>query len=271
MKNKEIAEKWYKKLDFPKEMDPAFRKALESADIPDGLSAENAPPLTNLGTLGAVWSLYFAENMELEYKKHGIEFRFENDIQRLRNRILRYFERTGDLDIGDLTWERHYLMAREFRIGRLVFTLGKSPVDIPERNLYTDDPVLQIHVPGAEPLIYEDCKKSIADANDFVKLHFPDFKYKYFTCLSWLLDDSIKDLLGEGSNILKFGTLFDKVRINRSDNIIRFVFGGGATRETLKETEPKNRFQRELKEAALNGRDFYDVRGLIDPTKISSI
>ena len=37
MTNKEIAEKWYKKLDFPKEMDSAFRKALESADIPEFL------------------------------------------------------------------------------------------------------------------------------------------------------------------------------------------------------------------------------------------
>ena len=83
-----------------------------------------------------------------------------------------------------------------------------------------------------------------------------------------MLDNSIADLLGEGSNVLKCGPLFEKVSANPSDNIIRFVFGGGATRESLTGIEPKNRFQRELKEAALAGRVFYDVRGVIDASLV---
>ena len=134
MTNKEIAEKWYKRLAFPKEMDAAFQDALENADIPDGLSAENTPSLANLGTAGTVWALYFLENMEREYNRRGLEFRFEGDIQRIKGRILGCFNRTKDLDIGDLTWERCYLMAREFKIGILTFSLGKSPTDIPEKN-----------------------------------------------------------------------------------------------------------------------------------------
>ena len=264
MTNKQIAEKWYKKLDFPKEMQSSFRTALDNADIPEGLSAQNAPYLADLGTTSVVWALYFLENMEAEYEKRGIRFRFGEDIQRIRSRILNTFNKTGGLDIGDLTWDRRYFMAREFKLGILTFTLGRSPLDIPERNLLEGDPVLQIHVHGKDPLLYDECVKSLALAKEFVKVHFPDFKYKYFTCLSWLLDDSIADLLGEGSNILKFGTLFDKVRKHESDNILRFVFGG-TTRATLPGVEPKNRFQRELKTAALAGRTFYDVRGLIDP------
>ena len=268
MTNREIAEKWYGRLNFPKEMDRTFREALDNADIPEGLTAENAQSLAGLGTTGTVWSLYFLENMEKEYNKRGLGFRFECDIKRIRDRILGCFNRTGDLDIGDLTWERHYLMAREFKLGILTFTLGKSPIDIPEKDLCAADPVLQVHIHGKEPLIYDECKKSIDAAREFTRLHFPDFKYRYFTCLSWLLDDSIADLLGEGSNILKFGTLFEKVRKHESDNILKFVFGNGTTRETLHSMEPKNRFQRELKEAALSGRVFYDVRGVIDSMKI---
>ena len=146
MKNKKIAEKWYKRLNFPTEMDTAFYETLEGADIPEGLTAENAESLANLGTKGAIWSLYFLENMDGEYKMRGIEYRFENDIQRIRSRILNRFNETGGLDIGDLTWERHYLMAREFKLGRLTFTLGKSPVDIPERDLAKGDSVLQVHI-----------------------------------------------------------------------------------------------------------------------------
>ena len=101
-----------------------------------------------------------------------------------------------------------------------------------------------------------------------MKRHFPDFDYKYFTCLSWLLDDSIADILGEESNILRFGTLFEKVRRHESNNILKFVFGNGATRENLHLIEPKNRFQRELKEAAMAGRAFYDVRGVIDVSTV---
>ena len=266
MTNKQIAEKWYNKLDLPKKMDSAFRAALEGTVIPEGLTAENAPSLAGLGVASAIWSLYFLENMEAEYKNRGIYYRFDDDVKRLRSKIIDCFQRTGDIDIGDLTWERHYLMAREFKLGRLTFTLGRSPIDIPERALCKGDSVMQIHIHGKDPLIYEECVKSIALAKDFVRVHFPDFKYRYFTCYSWLLDDSIKDLLGEGSNILKFGTLFDKVRCHESDNILRFVFGGGTTREALPSVGSKNRFQRELKSAALAGRIFYDVRGLIDST-----
>ena len=264
MKNNQIAEKWYKRLEFPAEMDSVFYDVLERAEIPDGLSAENAPSLADLGTKGAIWALYFLEEMEKEYNRRGIEYRFEDDVKRIRSRITDTYKRTGGLDIGDLTWDRHYFNAREFKLGILTFTLGKSPVDIPERDLCKGDAVLQIHLHGKDPLLYDECIKSINLAKEFTKRHFPDFEYKYFTCLSWLLDDSIADLLGEGSNILRFGTLFDKVRKHESDNILRFVFGVGTTRKTLFEIEPKNRFQRVLKDEALRGRAFYDVRGLID-------
>ena len=72
MTNKQIAEKWYKKLDFPKEMQSSFRTALDNADIPEGLSAQNAPYLADLGTTSVVWALYFLENMEAEYEKRGV-------------------------------------------------------------------------------------------------------------------------------------------------------------------------------------------------------
>ena len=265
---KQIAEKWYKRLGFDEEMDCAFYNALEAADIPKGLTAECAPTLIGLGAAGTVWALYFLEEMEAEYSRRELAYRFEDDIKRIRNRIAMRFKNTGTLDLGDLTWDRHYFMAREFRIGRLTFTLGNSPVYIPSKEINKGDNVIQVHIPGGEPLIYEDCRQSIEDAKDFIKLHFPDFKYRYFTCLSWLLDNSIADLLGEGSNVLKFSTLFEKVSANPSDNLIRFVFGGGATRESLTGIEPKNRFQRELKAAALAGRVFYDVRGVIDASLV---
>jgi hypothetical protein len=40
------------------------------------------------------------------------------------------------------------------------------------------------------------------------------------------------------------------------------------TRDKLEGATPNGRFQRELKEAALSGRVFYDRRGVIDITTI---
>ena len=268
IKEKVIVEKWYKRLNFPSEMDEAFYRALKNTDIPDGITPENLQAPAGLGEASGIYTLYFCENMEREYIARGIEYRFEKDIKRAKNRLLSAFKENGALDVGDLTWERHYLMGREFRIGRLTFTLGNSPVDIDTKNIKKGDPVLQVHVPGGEPLLYDDCVSAINEARIFVGEHFPEFNYRFLTCLSWLLDSSIKDLLGKGSNILKFGSLFEPVAVNPSDNIIRFVFGGGATREKLPDIEPINRFQRELKDAALSGRVFYDVRGVIAVDKI---
>ena len=262
-----IAEKWYKRFNYPAEMDEHFYRALEEADIPAGLTAENAETLLGLGTQGTVWALYFLEETEKEYKRRGLEYRFEDDVKRISERIARKFKNTGSIDIGDLTWDRHFFMAREFRLGRLVFCLGQAVVDMPTKDIKKGDNVVIIHVPGGEPLLYDACVESLENAKVFIKKHFPDFKYRYFSGVSWLLDTSIADLLGENSNVLKFGTLFEPVITRESDNIIKFVFGGGATRKDLPNIEPKNRFQRELKEAALAGRVFYDVRGVIDSWK----
>lgn len=268
MEKKEIVTKWYKRLELPQEMDEVFYKALDRVKIEDGVTAENIPSLVGLGEAGAILSLYFCENMEKEYKSHGIEYRFENDIKRVRNRLVNAYKNTGTLDVGDLTWERHYLMAREFRIGRLIFTLGKSPTNVESKGIKQGDPVLQVHVPGGEPLLYEACVSAINEVREFVREHFPEFNYRYLTCLSWLLDSSVKDLLGEGSNVLKFASLFEKVASHPSDNILKFVFGGGTTRENLHGVEPVGRFQRVLKESALAGRVFYDVRGVIAIDKV---
>ncbi len=262
-KEKEIAKRWFLRLEFDSALDKVFYDTLDRCEIPEGLTAENAPSLLGLGECGGIWALYFLEGLEAEYEKRGLCDRLEGAIKRVKNRIESAHKTSGTFDIGDMTWDRHFLMGREFRLGRLVFTLGTSPVDIEAKGICKGENVLQVHIPGGEPLIKEDCERSIELAKEFVAIHFPDFEYRYFTCLSWTLDTSIADLLGENSNILKFGALFEKVASGPSDNILRFVFGGGTTRATLPQIEPRNRFQRELKEAALSGRVFYDVRGVI--------
>ena len=261
----EIAEKWYKRLGFPAEMDEEFYALCERCDIPEGLTIDDVQITGEQGEELGLQTLYFVEAMHDEYVKRGIdEELFKEMVKTVRGRLIGAYNRTGTFAIGDLTWQKLLLKGRMFKIGILQFDLKPSPADVPSKGVKKGDNIVGIHVPGGQPLIYERCVQSIKDAKAFVAKHFPDFDYGYMTIMTWLLNPHMADLLGPNSNILKFATLFEVVSIHESDNIIRFVFGNGAKRTDLPNIEPNGRFQTELKREALAGRVFYDCRGMID-------
>ncbi len=265
----EAAVKWYKRLDFPQEMDTEFYALCERCAIPEGLTIDDVDITGAQGEELGLQTLYFVEAMHEEYVKRGInEALFCEMVKTVRWRLKSAFEKTGTFAIGDLTWQKLLLKGRMFKIGLLQFDLKPSPADVPSKGVKKGDNIVGIHVPGGEPLVYEKCVQSIKDAKVFIAKHFPEFEYGYMTIMTWLLNPHMADLLGPGSNILKFQTIFETVSIHESDNIIRFVFGGGARREDLPNIEPKGRFQTELKAAALAGRVFYDCRGMIDVSTI---
>ena len=260
-----IAEKWYKKLGFPAEMDAEFYALCKRRDIPEGLTIDDVQITGEQGEELGLQTLYFIEAMHNEYVTRGIdEALFDEMVKGIRGRLIGAYNRTGTFAIGDLTWQKLLLKGRMFKIGILQFDLKPSPADVPSKGVKKGDNIVGIHVPGGQPLIYERCVQSIKDAKAFVAKHFPDFDYGYMTIMTWLLNPHMADLLGPNSNILKFATLFEVVSIHESDNIIRFVFGNGAKRTDLPNIEPNGRFQTELKREALAGRVFYDCRGMID-------
>ena len=264
-----IAEKWYKWLDFPSEMDAEFYALCERCDIPEGLTVGDVQITGEQGEELGLQTLYFVEAMHDEYVKRGIDDElFKEMVKTVRSRLISAYNRTGTFAIGDLTWQKLLIQGRMFKIGILQFDLKPSPADVPSKGVKKGDNIVGIHVPGGQPLIYEKCVQSIKDAKAFIAKHFPDFDYGYMTIMTWLLNPHMADLLGPDSNILKFATLFEVVSIHESDNIIRFVFGNGAKRTDLPNIEPKGRFQTELKRDALAGRVFYDCRGMIDISKI---
>jgi hypothetical protein len=96
------------------------------------------------------------------------------------------------------------------------------------------DPVLEVHVPGDGPLTPRACADSYARARAFFARHFPDERYAYATCRSWLLDGQLAEYLPPGSNILRFQRrhrLFG-ARTDCDDAVLEFVFHlpPGATR-----------------------------------------
>ncbi|MBR5507191.1 MAG: hypothetical protein IKV88_04000, partial [Clostridia bacterium] len=141
--------------------------------------------------------------------------------------------------------------------------MGESGFDIPEKELSKGDKVLEIHIPGTEPLTPESVNDSIKRAKEFFNKYYPGYEYKCFTCHSWLLDSTLEKILGTTSNILNFRKKFDIVREDSDDGIFRQLFKWNTTREKLRNEVPPNSFACKVKEYALRGEEFHITLGIL--------
>ena len=69
---------------------------------------------------------------------------------------------------------------------------------------------INVHIPGDGRLDPAEAEKSLAEAAEFFRSYFPEWSFPVFQCHSWLLDDTLADLLGEGANIPRFQQLFTR-------------------------------------------------------------
>ena len=73
-------------------------------------------------------------------------------------------------------------------------------------------PVLGVHIPSAGPfhgpMSPEACEESFREAVPFFRAHFPEHRFRGFTCKSWLLDRQLARYLPASSNIVLFQRRF---------------------------------------------------------------
>ena len=149
----QIAEKWYKRLGFPQEMDEEFYALCKRCDIPEGLTVDNVQITGEQGEELGLQTLYFLEAMHAEYVKRGIdEALFEEMVATVKARLIGAYSKTGTFAIGDLTWQRLLIKGRMFKIGLLQFDLKPSPADVPSLGVKKGDNIVGIHVPGGQRL-----------------------------------------------------------------------------------------------------------------------
>ncbi len=67
-----------------------------------------------------------------------------------------------------------------------------------------EDFTLSVHIHGGGPMDFELCGESFERAVDFFPKHFPERPIMAYTCLSWVLDTELQDLLSERSNMVRF-------------------------------------------------------------------
>lgn len=258
-----VIEKWYHKLNFNKKYDDTFYGYLESIEIPADTTIENYSLSCIDGRKNLLAFLYMCEALDKKYKEKGIPEEILFDT--LSDIVIWcdvWSELKGELFLGEIGWLSNHLSGVLFKLGRLQFAIQRFSEDDERYGIQKGTYNIGVHIPAVGPLTPEECKKSFDAADCFFAKYFSDISYVYYTCHSWLLDDTLKKILPETSNILKFGDMFQKVSSDKSDDILKYVFKWNTTRMNLEGVQPTSGFSAKVKECAESGMDFYIVTGL---------
>lgn len=95
-------------------------------------------------------------------------------------------------------WAYRQLSMSLFRIGELEYEFKQDG----------GEDVLAIHIPSDADLSREAVGRSLADARQFFRLYYGGYRYRKYTCHSWLLSPALTPLLPENSHILSFQQRF---------------------------------------------------------------
>ncbi len=258
-----IIRKWYNILGVSKGFDNDFEKALSEVTISDSVCIDTYDSGSD-GKRDFLNFLYMCENLKKKYQERNISE--EILIDTLKDISIWTDIWSGiknELFLGECHWLRRHLSMELFKIGRLQFCMAKAEIDIPHKCVAEGDDIIEIHIPSVGPLKKSECEESIAMARKFFKRYFPSYNYKCFTCHSWLLDESLEELLDETSNIINFRRMFEIVTKEESNEILRYVFGWDTTLENVSKRNPNSAFAAKVKERALEGGKFYDALGVL--------
>ncbi len=153
--------------------------------------------------------LCLAVSVKEKYDLAGIDEKIYYDTM---SDIRIWCENNGNKGLKNYGWLKNHVSFELFRLGRLQFQLyecrnktllyGKLPFGYGERLIY-------IHIPQGERLERERCLESIEAAAEFFDKYFPDYKYGYYFCESWLLYEGNRAFMAKDSNILGFMSLFE--------------------------------------------------------------
>ncbi|MBR5507193.1 MAG: hypothetical protein IKV88_04010, partial [Clostridia bacterium] len=100
-------------------------------------------------------------------------------------------------------------------------------------------------------------------AKTFFAKYFPEFSYEKLICHSWLMDETLDELLPEESNMIKFKNMFDSYHKEEDDSILRYVFTWNTTRYNLKNRFAETSFAKSVKNHVKAGKKFYSAYGVM--------
>ena len=127
------------------------------------------------------------------------------------------------------------------------------------------DCVLAMHIPGGAGLDTAVARASIREAFLHTQKYYADYAPKALQCSSWLLNPELKQILGEDSNIVRFGTLFTLYPVKcGGTGVFNCVFKS-AVNPDLATLPEDTRLQRALKAKLLSGGHHHNFGGFLLP------
>ncbi len=160
--------------------------------------------------LPTVWDRYKKKNIPEEI--------FWDTMTDIKIWIDDHRARTDEDGVFELHWLMHHMNLHIFKVGRLQYQLCiwyfKSRYNKNGVKIGFGDRILNMHIPRGAKLDYDECVESLKLAKEFFAKYFPNFPNDRYMCHSWLLYPGNKNFMPEGSNILKFASLYDIVEEN---------------------------------------------------------
>lgn len=184
------------------------------------------------------------------------------------------FEQYGVKGLVNIRWIAKHLSLRIFRIGRLQYEFSRFAI-LPNagiKNIIScpyrlGEKCITLHIPQGEKLDNALCRQSLEDATEFFSKHFPDYKYRCYTVITWLLNPELGEVLGKDSNIVKFGKMFTLLgRVPDSDMNERRVFG---YKKDRKNYMPSNALQRYTLDRIKKEKPLYSYNGFLPKNKFT--
>lgn len=215
----------------------------------------------------AIALMYSAEITYPKYKRANISDDIYFDTMK---DFTVWCENNNGKGLKNLAWIKNHLNFELFKIGRLQFQIYKCD----NRTLNYDllpfnfgENLIYVHIPQGEKLVYADCVNSIKKAQSFFAQYFPDYKFEYFFCESWLLYGENWRFMDSSSNILRFSSLFDLIYSVEDDRqAIERIFGKSKILKS--EYKEKTTLQRNAKRFMQNGGKMGVGIGLLNKNDI---
>ncbi len=233
-----LIKKWSDKLDIPSEWRDEMYKCAENGT--DDILMDNL--LSSLQKCEEVSKLYAEKNIS---EKIMIDTLY--DITVWAKNCLRENKKIGLAETG---WTVNHLAMEIFRLGRLQYKFGKCGRDIPKYGLKEDSPIMEVHVPQNGSFDIDSIHSSFDKAAEFFDEYYPEYKYDYYICESWLFDFNMKNFLKPEANIIKFQNEFDVVSYHEDNSAVRRLF-------VLNENTGRSSLQNAVENHLKNGGKLY--------------
>lgn len=166
------------------------------------------------------------------------------------------FRETDDYFEGYPVDENGFALSGRVRLPKLQWKPALAP----------GDPVLSVHIPSARRagggLEESECEQSYAGIREVMARCYPDYRYKAFSCTSWLMDPQLSALLPPGSGIVQFQRKYMRYpRLSSGRDVFSFVYHNRHF-GSYEELPEGNSLLNALKRHFLDGKHIYTSGGI---------